>query len=449
MNVIELARQKGIDPKKVASTKGGEYASACPGCGGRDRFRIWPAEKDGNGSWWCRQCGKGGDGIQFLIEFDGVGFKEACRQLDIKTKSTSRRARFKAPQKKPDDWQPDEAADPADRWQERAEKFLSWCEEKLMAGEKQLRYLRRRGIKKKTAQRFRLGYNPGKDGKDLWRPRETWGLPIEYRKDGRKKNLWLPRGIVIPYLNPEDKILRLRIRRPAGEPKYYVIPGSSMGCMVTATAANAAAVIESELDAILIDQEARDICNPVALGNSSRKPDRRTLELLKKMAVILLALDFDRAGIKALDWWHNTFLKCKDWPVPEGGDPGEAFKKKVDIRKWIAAGLPESWNLGPYLMGSNIKKESIHLENHGGEKKSDAPAVPPGVKELAEMLKGTPVVIYKNPQRLAIHESHAWSSRNWERSKKISRLVYFDPEVFAYIQAHTENALTAKNLIGK
>ena len=28
--------------KKVASTKGGEYAGPCPFCGGRDRFRVWP-----------------------------------------------------------------------------------------------------------------------------------------------------------------------------------------------------------------------------------------------------------------------------------------------------------------------------------------------------------------------------------------------------------------------
>jgi hypothetical protein len=456
MNVLELARQKGIDPKKVASTKGGEYASPCPGCGGDDRFRIWPEEKNGSGSWWCRRCDKGGDGIQFLIEFEGLSFRAACRQLDVVLEGR-RRPQFSRLKKESADWQPAPATLPADRWNERAEKFLCWCEEKLLEDNKQLRYLRRRGIKKKTAQRFRLGYNPGKDDKDLWRPRETWGLPVEYRKDGplrqaqgrRKKNLWLPRGIVIPCLDPKDRILRLRIRRPEGEPKYYVIPGSSMGCMVTATAARAAVVVESELDAILIDQEAGDICNPVALGNSSRKPDEETTGILKKAALVLLALDFDQAGINCMGWWQRVFEKVRDWPVPKGSDPGEAFKEKVNLRKWILAGLPESWNFGPYLMGSSIKKDPIFgQESRPEAAPTETMDVPPaGVRELVVLLKGTPVVIYKNPKRLAIHESNAWAARNWELSQKISRLVYFNPEVFDYIQAHPENSITYKNLI--
>jgi len=41
-NVLDIAMEKGLAPKKVAQTNGGEYASPCPGCNGSDRFRIWP-----------------------------------------------------------------------------------------------------------------------------------------------------------------------------------------------------------------------------------------------------------------------------------------------------------------------------------------------------------------------------------------------------------------------
>jgi len=33
LNVLELLKQKGVEPKKAAGTKGGEYHSPCPGCG--------------------------------------------------------------------------------------------------------------------------------------------------------------------------------------------------------------------------------------------------------------------------------------------------------------------------------------------------------------------------------------------------------------------------------
>jgi len=223
-----------------------------------------------------------------------------------------------------------------------------------------------------------------------------------------------------------------------------------MGCMATSAAAMAAVVVESELDAILIDQEARDLCSAIALGNSSRKPDAKTFEILKQSVVILLALDFDRAGIKSMQWWKDTFIKSKYWPVPAGGDPGEAFKKKVNIRKWIQAGLPESWNLGPYRLGSKFEKKP-DFENKSRQDAAPpcAAAVPSGVVELRRLLKGTPGVIYKNPKRTAIHESHAWAAKNWELSQKISRRVYFDPEVFGYIEAHPENSITYKNIILK
>ena len=58
-NVIELLRSRGIEARKVSSTNGGE-----------DRFRIWPEENSGQGAYWCRQCEKKVDQIQFLIAID-------------------------------------------------------------------------------------------------------------------------------------------------------------------------------------------------------------------------------------------------------------------------------------------------------------------------------------------------------------------------------------------
>jgi len=72
-NLLDLISADGGALKKQATTGGGEYAGACPWCGGADRFRVWP----GTGRYWCRGCGKAGDAIQYLRDRRGLSFIEA------------------------------------------------------------------------------------------------------------------------------------------------------------------------------------------------------------------------------------------------------------------------------------------------------------------------------------------------------------------------------------
>lgn len=56
--------------------------SACPGCGGRDRFRF--DDKEGEGTFICSQGGGGllsSDGIGLLMHAKGCSFPEACTLL--------------------------------------------------------------------------------------------------------------------------------------------------------------------------------------------------------------------------------------------------------------------------------------------------------------------------------------------------------------------------------
>ena len=96
MNILALLEEKNITTRRVSGNKGGEYHSSCPGCGGDDRFHTWPAQNNGRGSWWCRKCGKGGDAIQFLREFSGMSFKDACSRLGIKKTAGNYRRSWKA-----------------------------------------------------------------------------------------------------------------------------------------------------------------------------------------------------------------------------------------------------------------------------------------------------------------------------------------------------------------
>ncbi|UIJ38705.1 hypothetical protein LWC08_03815 [Desulfobaculum bizertense] len=94
MNVLKLAEEDGCTGRKVSTRKGGEYHGPCPGCGGKDRFLIWPEQNGGEGSWWCRICGQGGDLIQYLREFRGMSFKDAAA---MSSRPTSPKAPGAAP----------------------------------------------------------------------------------------------------------------------------------------------------------------------------------------------------------------------------------------------------------------------------------------------------------------------------------------------------------------
>ncbi|MGL5225602.1 MAG: primase-helicase zinc-binding domain-containing protein, partial [Aeromonas sp.] len=48
----------------------------CPGCSGRDRFRL--DDKDGRGTWICNQCGAG-DGLDLVCRVAGLPVKEAAK----------------------------------------------------------------------------------------------------------------------------------------------------------------------------------------------------------------------------------------------------------------------------------------------------------------------------------------------------------------------------------
>jgi putative DNA primase/helicase len=64
----------GVDDKFLGRKHG-----PCPFCGGSDRFRF--DDKNGTGSFFCSQCGAGG-GMEFVMRFLGVQFREAAAEVD-------------------------------------------------------------------------------------------------------------------------------------------------------------------------------------------------------------------------------------------------------------------------------------------------------------------------------------------------------------------------------
>lgn len=364
LTILDLYSQRKLEARRVSNNKGGEYHGPCPGCDGQDRFHLWP-EQGEHGTYWCRQCGKAGDAIQFLRDFEGLSFKAACaamgRELVQDIPST--------PRHREKTWRPQPSIPLDDQWQEKAAKLVEWSHKHLLGCPDQLKWLASRGIGLETVKAFRLGWNPGEKGRDLWRAREPWGLPEVINERTRKpKPLWLPCGLVIPCIDQSGAVLRIRIRRPEGEPRYYVVPGSSAAPLYLARSRSVAVVVESELDALAVYEAAGDLVGAYAIGNSSAKPDAETFSRLRELPLILIATDFDepdqrgqRAGAKAASWWIENLPQSERWPVPTGKDPGEAFMTGVDLRSWVRTGLPPALALVANLKEAPV--EEIDLDS--------------------------------------------------------------------------------------
>ena len=463
MNVLELLRGKGIEPKCIGpiTDRGDEYWSPCPGCGcGEDRFHVWPEQNDGKGSYWCRICGKKGDGAQFLMDFEGKTFPEACAALDIEMPvrqavrpfyKKKKQSREKAP------WVPTKYLDPAELWQEKAKKLVDQSHDFLLGdgGVAHMAWLADRGIDPETVIACKLGWNPGQDNKDMWRPRESWGLPT-ILKQGRKKKLWLPRGLVIPYFI-DGLLHRIRIRRPdehvteQSKIRYYVVPSSGMAPMVLGHDRRGYVVVESELDGLLVHQEAGDIVGAIAMGSSSARPDAQAAACLANSVCILNALDFDRAGAHAWRWWRAHYPQVRRWPVPAGKDPGDSFKAGVDVRKWVIAGLPPALTVGPSALDGENKRGAPDVVNadKDGEfeehKKPAALALPPAVKQLYDYLQQYPVRVVQTEGRRSYQKLS--SSIDESVSREISSLIFMNADVADYLKQHPDSIITGRNFI--
>ena len=329
MNLIDLIEADGGTLKRTATTNGGEYAGACPFCGGNDRFRVWP-EEDG-GRYWCRSCGRAGDSIQYLRECRGLSFAEACKVLGHDPGSRSNKTR-PAPRK----WEPKEAKLPADLWREKARIFLDRAVACLWSprGDVMRSWLHaEKGLQHETIRKASLGYNPV----DIYEPRATWGLDASFKEDGTERRQWLPAGLVIPHI-VKGAVHRLRTRRDNLDDlgRYVIVSGSSSEPVAWHSERPAVVVVESEIDGLLLYQEAGDLAGVMAMGTATAKPDRITHEALTAAKIILVALDSDKAGAEAAwSFWPAIYgAKVKRWPVPVGKDPSEALQNGLDLRTW-------------------------------------------------------------------------------------------------------------------
>jgi hypothetical protein len=151
-SVAELVATR-VELRRVA---GGEYAGACPKCGGSDRLHATE-------TWWfCRQCHtQRSDAIGLVRWLDGVSFAEAVQRL------TSGANVVHSPQRPAQ--RPAAQRSQTDAWRQRAGRTLQTAQVALTTAAAQpwsadaradrlaVQYLHKRSLSMSTAQRFGLG----------------------------------------------------------------------------------------------------------------------------------------------------------------------------------------------------------------------------------------------------------------------------------------------------
>ena len=323
MNTLDLYIQDGHTPKRKTAK---EFAGPCPSCNGVDRFII----DSNSGRWFCRQCSKYGDNVQYLIEFRGMKFRNACGLLG-RTDKLQHNSSVLQPKLKPREevWVPRKVEIPGAQWQAAAEKFVDLAAQALAADSTAKQYLFSRGLKIATLQAAMLGWNV----KTQHVPGELWGL-----ESGRK--IKLPAGVVIPCGKPGAlNGIKIRVADPKkDEPKYFFVPGSTTKPLIFGSIP-IVCVVESELDALLLAQEAGDMVSVAALGSAANKPSVDTFHFFHDSLAIFVSLDSDRAGCIGSSWWLQNFSQALRWPTAFAKDPSEAMQKGLNLRAWLKAAI--------------------------------------------------------------------------------------------------------------
>ena len=129
--------------------------------------------------------------------------------------------------------------------------------------------------------------------------------------------MWIPRGIVIPWLTGEA----VNIRRPIRDRKlkYMMLRGSRRGLYPgrgSIPRGRPLLLVEGEFEALLLNQELLGLASAVTLGSAGDRPDPELLDAMATASPWIVAGDSDDAGRKSAEGWLGGL-----GPVPPRRSP--------------------------------------------------------------------------------------------------------------------------------
>lgn len=339
------------------------------------------------GLYKCFGCGAGGDVIKFLMEIEGIDFRDALERLADKVGIKLLTRKF----------------DGGDQKQKLLEvmdlsaRYYHWLLTESKPGEEALKYLIERGISKKLIETFNIGFAlPGWDNlvnylvnkkkykEDLL---ERAGL---INKRGNSSGYFDKfRGrIMFPLLDAGGKVVGFSGRiLPAlekeNEPKYLNSPETELyhkGRMLfgfyqakqAIREKKRAVLVEGQMD--LISSFGAGVTESVAVGGTALTEDQ--IEMISRLAkTIYLSFDADEAGLiaikRAVEIAEKRELDIKVVQIEGGKDPDEVARKNPDKWREMVEGAVEVYE---FVMTKAMQK--YDKNNIQGIKKITEEVVP-------------------------------------------------------------------------
>ena len=325
-----------IDSYVHLKKAGANYAACCPFHNEKSpSFTVSPSKQ----FYHCFGCGAHGTAIGFLMEYSGLGFLDAIKEL-------SSRAGMQMPEeesRRPDDGPRITTLTDA---MARAAKYYY---EQLKFSATAIDYLKGRGLSGEIAQKFGIGYAP-----DGWQnlgaafddysvvELQQAGLVIK-NEQGRLYDRFRDR-VMFPIMNQKGEVIAFGGRVMGdGEPKYLNSPetplfekGREVFGLPQARAAlrekNTAIVVEGYMDVVALAQHG--VGNAVAtLGTATTAT--HVQKLLRQVDRIVYCFDGDNAGRKAA--WRALENSLEALPeqksigfvfLPDTEDPDSFVRKQ-------------------------------------------------------------------------------------------------------------------------
>ncbi len=322
INILEIVSER-VDLKR----SGRSYRGLCPFHAEKTpSFYVDPDK----GVYHCFGCGASGNLFRFVMDTEGVSFREAveilAQRLGITIEYGDREDR----------------RNPLLRILDFARTYYA-SQLKREAGRGAREYLRRRGVEPETMQRFQLGYAPP-SGFGLLREAERQGFSRELLQqaglltvtsDGRVYDLFRER-LMFPVQDATGRTVGFSGRTLAdAQPKYLNTPETLVfkkGRLLygypqardAIRARDGAILVEGQMDVLLMHQVGYE--NTVApLGTAFTEHQAR--QLARSTKHVLLLFDGDEAGLKAVQRTIPVLLKAGIFPkvalLPEGTDPAD------------------------------------------------------------------------------------------------------------------------------
>jgi DNA primase len=310
--------------------------------GGNEKTPSFGVTPD-DGRFKCYGCGAYGDVFEFVRRVENLGdspkdFVEAAQRVAAMVSSPEMVAARPVRVRRRTD---DQRAPTAD-WQDAARRVVGFAAKALWdeRGQKARTYLMdRRGLTEETLRAWRVGYWP----ETRYQSAVTWALD-------RERDVWLPRGIVLP--GEIDGAMWYVKFRPSKalkfSGKYYGIPGGKTAMLGADRWDEALDLLlcEGEMDFYTAWQALRDEVNVGTLGGASKGRHGDAVQFGRWMGTLMrfdriwAAYDLDEAGQEAGGAMARFSERVNQVSVPYGEDVNGFHGAGGDLGTWwgIASG---------------------------------------------------------------------------------------------------------------